>query len=497
MDSETDRQKSISHSLQDQTQDRDERVQYELGPQMLHQIQNIIREQMREVMQEYKSISPVHKGNEGDQNTEARKAGPGQTDREQAAIQTQELGANQGVEMTQKEPEVEITQTRGTQEFQGSINNMTNDPPGGSTLLPMPLTRCDSQQEDGQSVDKRQTKDEVEVGSSDKTNGKGEIPASGVKDILNTMRYTNLPPPTFTGGSCGDYWVFKQAFERHVEAANHPYDVKLQSLLKAYSGPLTAALQRSILVKEPKLGYEQAFKLLDKHYGNKRRYAKELVRKVKQGGAIHWNDTQGLEQLVYDLTNCVTNLQDFGYMKEIDSETSMRTIINRFEGGLRECYDSRAFEYQRQHAGEPPGIEWLQLFLEEMLERAEWQWEERNQDDLIPDKIRQQGKPGEPSSSQMKPVALTTVATEDLDGGDQLCHLCQGHHSLSGCKIFHNLPIKARLECVKNDELCFSCLKRGHRIATCNKRELCGVEGCTSTHAEVLHGINRFLSEHW
>ncbi len=83
------------------------------------------------------------------------------------------------------------------------------------------------------------------------------------------------------------------------------------------------------------MGYEQAFATLDEEYRDKETYISELVNKVWHGATVSWNDIQGLKDLVHDLVNCVTNLRDLGYLREIDTQGLVKLIAERFRGRLR------------------------------------------------------------------------------------------------------------------------------------------------------------------
>ncbi len=79
---------------------------------------------------------------------------------------------------------------------------------------------------------------------------------------------------------------------------NIPYRTKLKMFLSDYAGPIKAALQGSMRIKDPKLGYEQVFATLDKEYRDKDTYISKLVNKVWHGATVSWNDIQGLKDLV-------------------------------------------------------------------------------------------------------------------------------------------------------------------------------------------------------
>ncbi len=94
--------------------------------------------------------------------------------------------------------------------------------------------------------------------------------APDMKEMMDAMRLAYMPPPTFSGGSCGDYWEFRQAFKDHAKATNIPYRMKVNKMfLSAYAGHIMAVLQERIRIKDPKLGYEQAFATLDEEYRDK------------------------------------------------------------------------------------------------------------------------------------------------------------------------------------------------------------------------------------
>ncbi len=134
--------------------------------------------------------------------------------------------------------EVHLDQ-RGKGNDAGKKTNMTHD-----ALFPtQPVAKCSTQQEGGQSVDvirrekvryNAQQRDGPAVEAlrgEDGRQSEGEALAPGMKEMMDAMRLAYMSPPTFSGGSCGDYWEFRQVFNYHVEATNIPYRMKLKMLL--------------------------------------------------------------------------------------------------------------------------------------------------------------------------------------------------------------------------------------------------------------------------
>ena len=44
-----------------------------------------------------------------------------------------------------------------------------------------------------------------------------------------------------------------------------------------------------------------------------------------------------------------------------------------------------------------------------------------------------------------------------------------------------------KIEVVKGNPLCFTCLEAGHRSVNCRLRKKCGVDKCTKLHHNFLH----------
>ena len=69
------------------------------------------------------------------------------------------------------------------------------------------------------------------------------------------------------------------------------------------------------------------------------------------------------------------------------------------------------------------------------------------------------------------------------------CPHCNGPHALWKCDDFKMQPIQQRYIIVKNKNLCYHCLARGHgsKVCTFNKDKKCGIDGCTFYHNRLLH----------
>lgn len=66
------------------------------------------------------------------------------------------------------------------------------------------------------------------------------------------------------------------------------------------------------------------------------------------------------------------------------------------------------------------------------------------------------------------------------------CLICDSDcKSVAECEIFQNLTLKKKWDEVNNKQLCRCCLERRHKL--CPNEKLCGVQGCSYRHHQLLH----------
>ncbi|XP_062557422.1 uncharacterized protein LOC134222295 [Armigeres subalbatus] len=87
--------------------------------------------------------------------------------------------------------------------------------------------------------------------------------------------------------------------------------------------------------------------------------------------------------------------------------------------------------------------------------------------------------------SILKPAAAQKTYTMTVQKPDDGCPICSAKHLVDSCDAFKKLPIDARYEKAKQLGLCFGCLKKGHRTASCKKKTTC--LSCTKKHHPLMH----------
>lgn len=67
------------------------------------------------------------------------------------------------------------------------------------------------------------------------------------------------------------------------------------------------------------------------------------------------------------------------------------------------------------------------------------------------------------------------------------CVNCDEAHWIYQCGSFKQKSISEREKIAKEKNLCFSCLRLGHRAQECPIARVCGIKGCTRKHNRLLH----------
>ena len=97
-----------------------------------------------------------------------------------------------------------------------------------------------------------------------------------------------------------------------------------------------------------------------------------------------------------------------------------------------------------------------------------------------------------PDRRRTRSVALSTNSNEARKPNpsqsapeERKCALCAGSHDLDRCEEFLQKSVDEREQVCKQRGVCFSCLRRGHRVRECQRKGQCNV--CKKTHATLLH----------
>ena len=80
------------------------------------------------------------------------------------------------------------------------------------------------------------------------------------------------------------------------------------------------------------------------------------------------------------------------------------------------------------------------------------------------------------------------VDYSDTKKGKALCWIHpKEYHNITDCPSFLKMNVEERFQAVKDCDVCWSCLKPGHKSIYCYKRKKCNEKDCELSHHQLLH----------
>ena len=206
-----------------------------------------------------------------------------------------------------------------------------------------------------------------------------------------------------------------------------------------------------------------------------------------------------------DLSCCYETLSAMGYEAEINNQSTLLKIIGRLPAYLQIRW-RKEVRTIRERSLRNPNISDVVYFVKEaayevndpvygMITGAA---REPERDTRLPQtNMRHRGTALVTMSSQSdresNDNSTSTGRQVRSNSHDLNCVICgNGHtHTLFGCQRFKDLNVVERLAIVKQNKLCFNCLKPNHYSNKCYMNRICSVPGCGKRHTKFLHSSDR------
>ncbi|KAK3728341.1 hypothetical protein QZH41_002184 [Actinostola sp. cb2023] len=157
-----------------------------------------------------------------------------------------------------------------------------------------------------------------------------------VQQQQQSVTALTLPQPSlqvFNGDpvECSD---FVRAFEQLIEMKTQSPSTRLYYLVQYTTGHVQE-LMRSCLSMREEEGYLEAKRLLKERFGQGYRIAAALVEKLTDGPTIKSEDATALQKFSTQLTSCSNTLREIGFATKLDSQDSLKRIVDRLPYRLR------------------------------------------------------------------------------------------------------------------------------------------------------------------
>jgi len=192
------------------------------------------------------------------------------------------------------------------------------------------------------------------------------------------------------------------------------------------------------------------------------------------------------DSLCRQLKICYSALRQLGHVQEMSSEYHLSALVKRLPAELQREWVRLSAERCRDK--EEVGLLQLVHLLEDAAARHK---RERRLNNLAENGNGDRAK-GSASShavegGKVKPKGNGKGKGPGRAKSDEKCPCCLAEHPLAKCQKFESLNWEKRRAMALAHQLCFSCLRTGHRSKECRDKKGCEVDGCSSSHHFLLH----------
>ena len=86
-----------------------------------------------------------------------------------------------------------------------------------------------------------------------------------------------------------------------------------------------------------------------------------------------------------------------------------------------------------------------------------------------------------------KPLFARNNHSSSSEISKMICWCCQKDHKLTACKTFISINLEEKKRFVKEKQLCWNCLSKGHKIKDCASTTKYRIDSCSKKYHTLLH----------
>ncbi|XP_076033078.1 uncharacterized protein LOC143020532 [Oratosquilla oratoria] len=279
------------------------------------------------------------------------------------------------------------------------------------------------------------------------------------RDIITTlMTKTTMPVHVITkfSGQLDKYFEFIKDFDMLIDSKHVSDNEKLQ-YLKQYTEGKPHKIVRTCLHLDPKEGYQKARSELKKRYGNKERIALMHIDKVLAWPEIKEENVETLDDFIVELDSCISAMSGIHYgISELQNLRTLRQLVEKLPRYLQDRW--RRIADELAESGKLVDIKELVRFLEKEVR-----------------------------------ILNNPIFGRSIEGGfrDEKveANTWNSNRKMNYKKELRWLTYEEKLNKAYSLELCFKCLRKGHKASQCRVIRTC--EQCGGSHLTTMHRTNK------
>ncbi len=312
--------------------------------------------------------------------------------------------------------------------------------------------------------------------------------------ILNSIAINRIPMPmpTVFSGDPINYIEWKASFSSLVDCKGISPADKLHLLKRYVTGPAQKCLEGTFYRSDEE-AYRDALHKLDQRFGQPFVVQRAFRDKLSKWPKISSKDAEGLRTFSDFLSAC---LQATPYVKGLeilsDCEENQKLLQKvpdwlaarwnrQVTVTLMNGKDFPSFKDFAQFVAVEAEIACNPVTSSYALHSCSSPYEKRTTKDFKPNR-----------STQVFTTQTTVQNNKARTSNIKLkvpCMFCKDEkHQLSKCPNFSDQPLEEKRTYVKDNKLCYGCLKVGHNAKDCRHRHTCDI--CQGRHPTCLHNDN-------
>ena len=307
--------------------------------------------------------------------------------------------------------------------------------------------------------------------------------------IVAQQARSELPshkPPTFSGDVMA-YPAFITAFETLIESKVENSMERLY-YLDQYTNGKAKELIKGCLQRKDGNSYQEARRLLKKHFGDPYKIASAYLSKISNWPSVKPNDGTGLQEFSIVLEQARNAMSSMAYMNDLNTANVLRQLWEKLPRHLRSKWTERVSKIRNasermasfndfcQFVSEQADLATDPIYSEETVVRSK-------DGDAKFCRLRDRRFKREKGSSFGTNMSKPDGSTRNPRF--RSCTLCSKPHDLDECSEFLKKPLTERRNFVKEKGLCFGCYSSEHIAKLCKSRKSCLT--CHKKHPTSLH----------
>ena len=285
-------------------------------------------------------------------------------------------------------------------------------------------------------------------------------------------------PSTFSGDVMA-YPAFITAFETLIESKVEN-SVERLYYLDQYTSGKAKELIKGCLQRKDENSYQEATRLLKKHFGDPYKIASAYLSKISNWPSVKPNDGTGLQEFSIVVEQARNAMSSMAHMNDLNTANVLRQLWEKLPRHLRSKWTERVSKIRN-------ASEWMASFNDFCQFVSE-------QADLATDPIYSEETVARSKNGDVKFRRSGDRRFKREKGGrmestrnppSRSCNLCCKPHDLDECSEFLKEPLTERRNFVKDKGLCFGCYSSEHIAKLCKSRKSCLT--CHKKHPTSLH----------